>query len=78
MEERGRDPLMNSSGPRKYFIASVEKNPGKLYLLPGNIASCFQSYTLSDTNDKNKFRACGHLLLRFLELCRVDALPFSC
>ena len=77
MEERGRDPLMNSSGPRKYFIASVEKNPSKLYLLRENIASCFQSYTLSGANDKNKFSACGHLLQRFLELWRVDALPFS-
>lgn len=68
MEERGWDPLMYSSEPRKYFIACVEKNPGKLYVLPENIANCFQSYTLSGTNDKNKFNACGHLLLRFLEL----------
>lgn len=70
--KRGRtNPLLNSSEPRKYFIAE-EKIRGKL---PGNIGNIFQSYSLSGTSDENKFSACGHLLLRFLELSQRYAQP---
>lgn len=35
--------------------------------ITGKYRNSFQSYSLSGTNDKNKFSACGHLWLRFWE-----------